>query len=375
MDEFLKHQKIDADARRSEERNDRHKENFISFIDNINPNKKIAIIAHGNCSDGMASTVFLTELLQNKYRSISFPLCIFIDYSIDMYGELLINRLRKEKIEYLFVLDVGMNPQNVSSFEELSRQFSVCYVDHHPSDFIPSSPKCVIKTESADCTTLMLYRFSEEFIDVKKWFWLVCAVAVSEFSYKKQSNLEFLKKYYPSFSRENIENTVSFKMSNVLGSLIKYYKNEPLKALEIIIKQDFEFMNKINKEVFGEIERVLNLFTNSESHYNESIYFFNISSRFDVSSSVSTILSIKNLGKTIVTFSEDEGDVSKVKVSARNNTEPIPYSMKSMIEFGIIGLSESTAGGHLPAAGAVILRKDLETFKKRVLEFVASKLN
>jgi hypothetical protein len=101
-------------------------------------------------------------------------------------------------VSYVFVLDIEMNSQNILMFEELSHKFSVFYIDHHPSDFLPKITN-LIKTESADCTTLTVYRLAKHILDEKFWSWLLCAVAFSEFSYKKESNLEFIKKYYPRF--------------------------------------------------------------------------------------------------------------------------------------------------------------------------------
>ncbi len=98
-----------------------------------------------------------------------------------------------------------------------------------------------------------------------------------------------------------------------------------------------------------------------------------MSSRFAIGSRLSTILSMKYKPSTIVLFSEHENP-DFIKISSRNNSDPPPYSMNDMIRFSIKELEESTGGGHVAASGAVILRKDLETFKKRVLEFVGDKI-
>ncbi len=365
------------DDRRSE-KNDRHnfekyREKFISFVNNLDSNKRVAILAHGNCSDGMASAVLMIEILKKLHPSMPVPISIFLSYSIDMFGESLRKKLISENISSVFVLDIGMNPQNISQFNDFSHSFSVFYIDHHPSDALPNFAK-VIKTESADCATLTIYRLAKDIFDEFSWIWLVCAAAVSEFSYKKETNLNFIQKYYPEFNRNDLESSELFKLSNALGSLIMYYKEKPLKALEIIQKKDFKKMAEINKEISLDIEKGLSGFDKAESYDNGELFFYNVNSKFDISSSISTILSMKYLGKTIIIFSKSWSDSKKIKISARNNLEPPPYSMKDLIESGIVGLSESTGGGHVPAAGGVILERDMDIFKRRVLEFVKSKL-
>ncbi len=352
---------------------EKYREEFISFVNNLDSNKGVAILAHGNCSDGMSSAVLMNEILMKLHPSMPAPLSIFLPYTVDMFGKSLRKKLISKNISSVFVLDIGMNPQNISQFDDFSHSFNVFYIDHHPSDFLPKFAK-VIKTESADCVTLIIYRLAQNIIDENSWSWLVCAAAVSEFSYKKETNLIFIQKYYPEFNRNNLESSEIFNLSNALGSLIRYYKENPLKALEIIQKKDLKKMEDINKEISLDIENILSGFDKAESYYNGELSFYNVYSKFDISSSVSTILSMKYPGKTIIIFSKSDSDSKKIKISTRNNLEPPPYSMKDLIEFGITGLPESIGGGHVPAAGAVIFEKDVVTFKRRVLEFVKSKI-
>ena len=49
--------------------------------------------------------------------------------------------------------------------------------------------------------------------------------------------------------------------------------------------------------------------------------------------------------------------------------------MNELCNAGIIGLESSMAGGHAPASGASFMKKDLEQFKKNIIEFVGNKLN
>jgi hypothetical protein len=54
-----------------------------------------------------------------------------------------------------------------------------------------------------------------------------------------------------------------------------------------------------------------------------------------------------------------------MKVSAKNQSGN--EDMAKLLMKGIEGLEESTAGGHVPAAGARFLKKDLQKFKENIL--------
>ena len=113
---------------------------------------------------------------------------------------------------------------------------------------------------------------------------------------------------------------------------------------------------------------------NSEKHFNNHLYFYFFKSRFSLGSNLSTTLSIKHKGATIIVFSETE-DPNVIKGSARNNGIPLKYPMNDMLKAGIKGLEKTMAGGHAPASGASFMKKDLDTFKKQVIEFVKSKIS
>ena len=47
--------------------------------------------------------------------------------------------------------------------------------------------------------------------------------------------------------------------------------------------------------------------------------------------------------------------------------------MSEMLKAGIAGLEDSSAGGHVPAAGGMICIKDLDKFKQNVRDFLETK--
>ena len=45
--------------------------------------------------------------------------------------------------------------------------------------------------------------------------------------------------------------------------------------------------------------------------------------------------------------------------------------MADLLKAGIKGLEDGNAGGHAPAAGGIILAKDIDKFKKNIRHFIA----
>ena len=122
------------------------------------------------------------------------------------------------------------------------------------------------------------------------------------------------------------------------------------------------------------MERCLKDFEkNAESHFDKHLYFYFFKSRFSLGSKMSTILSVRHKGSTIIVFSEVEG-TDMIKAGIRNNGEPLKYTMTDLVRAGITGLENAMGGGHAPASGGSFLRKDLDKFKEQVKIFVKEKI-
>ena len=350
---------------------EKHKKQFFTFLDKIERNEMVGIIAHANCLDGMASVVFVVDVLKKKYPSVKADIN-FVSYSLGTLDKLS-EKFVKIGIKRVFILDLNVDVSLFDEFERMRKKFEVLLVDHHPSNPKFKIDEKVIKTPSVDCTSLVIYKFGNGIIYEKEWAWLVCVASVSEFSWKKDETLKFIQKHYPDYVPGD-ENSDLLKLAHKINSLVVYYSKDSLKAYEIISNKKFDKIEEIHKEVDSEIERNLDDFEkNAESHSNKQLYFYFFKSKFSLGSNLGTALSIRYKFSTIVVFSEIEG-TQLVKVSARNNGIPLPYSMNDMLKAGIEGLENSMAGGHAPASGGSFMKKDLDRFKENVKRFVKSKI-
>ena len=350
---------------------EKHKINFDNFLNRIKGDEKIAIVGHANCLDGASSAVLMHEILRRKYPKLPEIEVYFASYafgSIDNLSKI----FRKNVVKKVFIVDLGVDQSLLEEFERMKSEFDILLVDHHPLNPNLIIDEHIIKTHSHDCTSLVLYKFGEEIIDFKDWTWLGCVAAVSEFSWKSKDNLEFIQKHNPEYIPEDQKSKL-LDLVKKMNNMINYYSKDTNKAYNLILKKDFGKINDASNEISIELEDKLKDFEmNAESHFDKHLYLYFLKSKFSIGSNISTILSLKHPGSTIIVYVEENG---KVKINARNNGQPLLYSMNELCNAGIIGLESSMAGGHAPASGASFMKKDLEQFKKNIIEFVGNKLN
>ncbi len=351
-----------------------HKEKFLRFLDNISEeDKHVGIVSHANCVDGLASAVFMAEILKKEKPFIKIDIS-FITYTSGILDNLS-EKFENLGIKKVFVLDVNADASLYEEFEKFRDEFEVCFIDHHPINPNFKIKEGDIKTPSYDCTALTLFRFGEDIIDYNEWSWLACVASISEFSYKNEDNLNFIQSYYPDFNLNNVEFCEIFKMVTKINSLVTYYSKNSLEAYEVLINRDFEKMDKISRGISLELDRCLNDFEkNSENYFDGHLLFYFFKSKFSLSSTLSTIMSVRHKGSTIIIISEIE-KTNMLKVSARNNGENLTYPMNEMLRAGINGLNNALAGGHNPASGGSFLAKDIGKFKEQILNFVKYKVN
>jgi single-stranded DNA-specific DHH superfamily exonuclease len=145
-----------------------HKKKFDTFLDKINEDERVGILAHANCPDGMISTVFLIEILKKKFPKMRNPYVGFISYSkgiLDKY-ESIFNR---EGVSKVFILDAGLDIDLLDELEKFMSKFEVLLNDHHPVNSSLKINDNIIKTNGDDCTSLVIYEFGKNILTEKSW--------------------------------------------------------------------------------------------------------------------------------------------------------------------------------------------------------------
>lgn len=338
------------------------KKNFLGFLDSISEKDNVAILTH-NDLDGIASAIFLEEILENK--GIKTQFVSFLAYDKEML-EKEYKLLKQKKINKLFLTDLGVDIADFKGFENLRKNFDVFLIDHHPMNSKLKNKKDIIKTDSGDCVSFVIYELGENLFNRKKWEWLVCSAMVSDISYKKENNFEFIKKMYPKITVENIWDSEVGELSKMISSALIYYVGNLEKVYGLVKRKDFGVLKKCRKVIDDEVEKYVKKFKQEAEFFpKKNLYFYYCKPKFNVVSIVTLLLSFEEVNSTFIFVSPMGKDY--LKISVKNQSKKV--DMNELMKKGVKGLENATGGGHVPASGGRIMKKDLKKFKENVLNF------
>ena len=337
-----------------------NKQTFLDFLNSISEKDGIAILTHTDL-DGISSAIFTQEILRNKGFQIKY--LDFLEYRKEMFDNLF-EKLLKENINKIFLTDLAADQTAPEGFAKLREKFDCLLIDHHPVNYDLENKENIIKTKTEDCAGFVLYSLGEGLFDRKKWEDLVCATLISDVSYRKEENLEFIRKIYPEINRENIISSEPSELSKIISSALIYFKNNLRKVYDFVEKRNFNELNRYRKIIDSEIEKSIRDFKKDADFFpKQDLYFYLGKPKYSITSIVTSLLSFEEPDKTFVYVSESDDNFFKVSARNQNGKTDMNHLMKK----GISRLENATGGGHVPAAGARIMKKDLEKFKENIL--------
>lgn len=337
------------------------REEFLSFIDSITDDDKVGIISHIDV-DGLSSAVFLKEILEAKGKDVDY--ISFEDIRNDMVKEISV-KLNELGITKVFFCDIGIDSIDFEGLSELREDMDVFLIDHHPMNPAIESWVNIIKTDSQDCSGMTCFFLGEGIIDFEEWDWLCCAAIFSDYSYKEKKNLEYIQSVYPEVTYENISSTIPGMNGRKINSALIYYENNKDYVFELVKNRDLEKIEEAHQILEDEIERLISEFsTKSENYPEKNLHFYLLDSKFNITSTVCSLVS-KMKPEDYFVFGRMKGD-GYIKFSARNQSGE--YDMGKLMKKCTEGLLDASGGGHKAAAAARIAEKDLDEFKRRLLE-------
>ncbi|MBT4375866.1 DHH family phosphoesterase [archaeon] len=336
------------------------KQEFLDFINFVTLRDKFAIISH-NDLDGIASALFLEKILESKEVEIGYIDFVTIDR--DLAKELSI-KFKELGITKVIFCDLNLDEFDFEGYSELRKEIDVFLIDHHPMNPAISEFDKVIKTDSQDCSAMTIFELGEGIFDREAWQWLNCAAIFSDFSYKEEKNFLYLQDLYPNISMENISSSVPGIISRKINSALVYYGDNKKYVYDLVKKRDVDSITEVHEIIEDEIDRFVENYKDNEIYVPEkNLHFLEVDSKFDIASTVVTMISkLKSEDSFVVMQRKDDF----VKFSARNQSSSI--DMGQLMKRCVEGLDGANGGGHVPAAAAKIQAKDLDEFKRRLLE-------
>ncbi len=334
------------------------REDFTRFVDSIKSEDRVGIISHIDL-DGLGAALILEKILESKGIKVDFV--DFLEYQDGMFEETF-EKLKEKEITKVFLTDLNVDISQEQGFNYLRENFDVLFIDHHPFAEDLVGEKNIIKSETFDCVVSVLYEFAKDYIDVKDLDWFYYPTLVAEWSFRKKEYMDKLEKKYPGITPETLFEFECGEIADKINSVLIYYKGNLKEAYELLKKKDFKSFDEIHGLVEAEIDKVIEKYRKEAEFYpDKNIYFYYYNPKFEITSTVATILS---KDKGIYLFANNLNS-NRIKISARNNTTD--ENVGVLLRKGIDGLQNATGGGHPRAAAATIRREDLEKFKENLL--------
>jgi|SRR3989344_2045833 len=345
-------------------------QNGLEFLKGIT-DEPVAIYTD-NDLDGFVAGLMLDRSLEKAttQRKISFLM-----HSPKMVSSLL-PQIREEGIKKVIFSDLCLQ-QYLPDVAEIARLCPILILDHHDyKQDLNTNRITFLKTHSEICAALIAYELATQMpegISIKSLDWLVAAACIAD--YGTEGNIPFLRAVESRYRIKNRAETNAQAFSSDLGqiatvlsdAMLYFHKDRPrfyeyLKNVKR--RKDALHLGRFAKEVQSEIERVKQYF---ETHHEvkDGLLYAEVSISFPVTSAISTDLSEKYPGRTlIIVASKEDG----VKISARRQDGEV--NLPELLRKAVSDIPGATAGGHRKAAGASITEKDIKKFHDQLLELV-----
>ena len=335
------------------------KEEFLNFLAKLNKKDKIGVITHIDL-DGIASAILINEILKQKKLKINS--LSFINYEKGMF-KLFREKFSRKRINKVFIFDINVD-SDYEGFFMLKKKYDIFLIDHHPSDL---QGKNIIKTKSEDCTTLVLYDLLKKEFNIEKWKELVLATAISEFSFSDKENFQFIKEAYSLITLENIWDSIPVKEAEKIGFALIYFKRKEKKVFNLLQKQKQKLFDKYYNIIKKEVIEYEDSFRREAEFYPEkNLYLFYKTPKYHLISLAINKLALETPEKTIVCLNDSMDSPEFLSASFRNQLGK--ENVNLLVKKAINGLENANGGGHVPAAAARFLKKDLEKFKENILK-------
>jgi single-stranded DNA-specific DHH superfamily exonuclease len=337
-------------------------EMFHDFVNSISKKDKIGLITHIDL-DGIASAIFLQKILES--RGLQINSINFLEYNLDNLKLAL-----KKDFDVLFFTDWKADDYP-EELEEIRKKSKLLVFDHHPINLKLKDKSNIIKTNYDYCSTHALFDLagSGKYFDTKEFEWLVCAAIIADYTWDKNpSNFYFIKSIYPEVKKDqSIWNSEPGKIGKKINGSLIYYAPDYKKIYNFILDRKIEQFEAADKIINNEVEKWRKIFEGRAEHFPEArLYFAYGNPKYNITSTIASILSDETFREHTVIFASNfKNKNGFVKLSARDQTGKVDLGgifKKCSLEF-----ENADGGGHPRAASAIIMKKDLEKFKERLL--------
>lgn len=323
------------------------------FLERINKNDNVAIITH-NDMDGLCSGMLFRNFCIQRGCKFSV---FFLNYGVNKISDFDLGKFNK-------ILVSDLAPGLICGEMDFMSDKKILYVDHHQDDpnFPISEDILELRTTSEGYIPSSRTCFELTGKENKDIQWISVVGVLGDMGHLYEINKEFLEKFY-EYSGKSFE--VCLDATKKLNSVIIYFSPKVEEAFEKFIElksiEDVNQLSEYSKEVAEEFMRLGSDFARNHRVFGKIIYF-EIESKFTgiKSALVTSLCSERPENVFVFVSSKNNGN----GISARNASKK--YDVSKILKKCAEGLKNSSAGGHKSAAGAFIMKEDLDKFKENL---------
>ena len=342
----------------------------ISFLEKIKTTDEIVVIFN-NDGDGISSCVLLNKFLEKTGRKKPYiiPQPMPMDKNI-------IQRIQTTVPNKLIFLDIAADQQQ-NVLKKLDSICDIMIVDHHQvfkdmngKNIVHYNPR--IETHGVyRSTSYCVYKICSKIIDMSDLLWIAGVGMVSD--YNLDDSKDLVKELEKNYSLEEpLYGTKLGRMADMIASTRATNAlscEQMVGVLESATFEDFEKARNADKMIESQkiIENEIAEILADYEHKMEragNIIFYNIKSKFNLGSSISTKVS-EHVKKNLVVIYERSGN--RIKISSRNQAKNINAGNVMQRAAKEVG---GSGGGHEAAAGATIPADEWDHFKRILIKIV-----
>jgi single-stranded DNA-specific DHH superfamily exonuclease len=353
---------------------------FAEFIRNITAQDKIAVIYHTD-TDGICSGVIAAKAVE-RLRGRKIDLRLNTEHSKVTITPSLIAKLKNKKINKVICVDtcVDQNPKTVKETEKFAE---ILILDHHKLYNDLNSAKIILIKPQLIKSKLKGYQYPASKLsfdlfsktaDISDLDWIAAVGTIADAGYQSWKRFvdSVMKKYKVKIEKDVFE-TKFGKAAAFLNYACSVgrpsmgfdilYKAE--KYSDVLKSELIRYQKNIEKEIDYYLKNHKKL---AEFYPEAGLVFYKIQPKYEIKSALINVLSAKYYpNKTVIVASADKN----VKLSARRQDGKV--AVNDLLEKAVIGLKGASAGGHIPAAGGTIRKKDLDKFKQNIIRILTKK--
>jgi single-stranded DNA-specific DHH superfamily exonuclease len=348
-------------------------EEFKSFINNIKPEDKLAVI-YDTDMDGISAGVLAVKGLEKIGIKVHFQRSR--TPGTRTLTQDILDVFENKKITNIIFLDLPV--EGYSNSNSINK-YKVMVIDHHPTLKEHNKKFTIIKSFDIQntnkghkyCTAHMIYDLFSELTDMNSFDWIATTGIIGDITYT--AHKEWVDSILKKYDVEIKENPFDTK----IGELVQYATyatcigtQEEMNSLFNALYLSKDYQTAINNldhltPIKEEYEKKMFEFDEKKEVHGH-IIFYEFESEYYVNSPVCTTLSILRVPEKCVLSVHIKDGIASVSARDQKGKLHVGNMMKDCTK----GLPDSNGGGHPVAAGAKVNIEDYETFKKRVLLWV-----